>query len=202
MGNSVAAKFITFEGIDGSGKSTVVRAVSEGLQNSGHDVVLTTEPTKTWLGKAVKRSYVEDVSPFTEALLFLADRATHSERIRRWIDEGKVVLSDRYCDSTYAYQAARLKGMLEDPLDWLQRLSAPFVVTPDLTILLDVAPRTGLRRIESRKRMTHFERESFLKEVRKNYLALAKLGRFSVLDASRPLKEIQEDALRIVNSRL
>jgi len=194
--------FVTFEGIDGSGKTSVAGKTAARLRRRGMPVVLTTEPTRTWLGGAVKRSYREPVSSFTEAFLFMADRATHTMRIEELLRKGELVISDRYCDSTYAYQAARLKGMVKDPMNWLRRVSEPFIVEPDLTILLDIEPRSGLRRIAARKKKVHFENESFLRQVRRNYLTLARAKRFVVLDASRSLDEVVEDSFDAVNSRL
>jgi len=194
--------FVTFEGIDGSGKTSVARKTAARLRRRGLPVVLATEPTKTWLGDAVRRSYREPVSNFTEAFLFMADRATHTMRIEELLKKGTLVISDRYCDSTYAYQAARLKGMVKDPMDWLKRISEPFVIEPDLTILLDIDPRNGLRRIAARKKKVHFENEPFLRQVRRNYLVLARERRFVVLDASRSLDDVVEDSVDAISSRL
>ncbi len=195
-------RFITFEGIDGSGKSCVAEAVVNNLLDKGLDVVFTTEPTRTWLGDAVKRSYTEDVSVFTEALLFMADRATHTEQIKNWVEGGKIVVSDRYADSTYAYQAVRLKELVPDVMNWLIDFSRPFVVEPDLTLLLDVDPEVGLARIGSRDKKVHFENASFLRDVRANYLHLAKSKKFIVIDASKPLEEVIKMALEIISSRV
>ncbi len=195
-------RFITFEGIDGSGKSCVAEAVVNNLQDKGLDIVLTTEPTRTWLGDAVKRSYTERVSVFTEAMLFMADRATHTEQIKKWIEEGKIVVSDRYADSTYAYQAARLKELMPDAMKWLINFSNPFVIEPDLTLLLDVKPEVGLARINSRGKKVHFENASFLSEVRTNYLHLAKSKRFVVLDVSKPLEDVIKEVLETISSRV
>jgi len=202
MQRMMPCRFITFEGIDGSGKTSVAKAVTKQLKRRGVSVVLTTEPTHTWLGDAVKRSYAEPVSPFTEALLFLADRATHTEQIKRWVAQRKVVISDRYADSTYAYQAASLKGVSGDVMSWLRKISEPFVIEPDLTLLLDVPPRLGLARIQSRKKKVHFEEERFLRNVRANYIRLAKGRRFIVIDSSRSIKKVTEEALGIVSSRV
>jgi len=195
-------KFVTFEGIDGSGKTSVAKMTAARLRRKGLPVVLTTEPTKTWLGDAVKKSYVEPVSNFTEAFLFMADRATHTMRIEEMLGKGKLVISDRYCDSTYAYQAARLKGMVKNPIGWLERISEPFIIKPDLTILLDIDPRSGLRRIAARRKKVHFENAPFLTQVRRNYLALAKQRRFVVLDASRSLDEVVGDSVKAISSRV
>ena len=125
--------FATIEGIDGSGKTTVAAKVAQSLEAAGIPVVRTTEPTSTWRGDAVKWAIERDVDAITETFLFLADRQTHGMAIRAWLDEGKLVLSDRYADSTYAYQGARLAGKKEDPVRWLRDLSRPFVVPPAVT---------------------------------------------------------------------
>jgi len=202
MSRSVQCKFITFEGIDGSGKSTVAEVVVKELRRRGLDVVLTIEPTKTWLGDAVKRSYSEDVSPYSEAFLFLADRATHTNSIKKWIEDGKLVVSDRYCDSTYAYQAARLDDIQSNSLEWLEELSKSIIIEPNLTILLDVKPEVGLERIKPRAKKVHFENVEFLKKVRENYLKLSKKKRFTIIDASKSFEEVVKDTLSVISSKL
>jgi len=132
--------FVTFEGIDGSGKSTVSRLVAESLEKRGERVFLTGEPTHSWLGDAIRRAYHDDVGPLAESFLFLADRAAHLEEIRAHLVRGELVLCDRYADSTYAYQAARLEGVVDKPMAFLQGISEPWVVPPDLTILLRISP--------------------------------------------------------------
>jgi len=196
------ARFITFEGIDGSGKTTIAKGVYEKLKSRNKNVVLTGEPTKTWIGDAVKRSYAEDVSPFTEALLFLADRANHTLQIRKWLEEGKIVLCDRYCDSTYAYQSASLEGVTQNAMEWLKKLSAPFTLEPDLTILLLIEPNVGLDRIKNRSRKTRFEEIKFLSKVQKNYLSLARKKRFVKVDASKPIPEVLKQVMEIIDSKL
>lgn len=193
--------FVTFEGIDGSGKTTIARRVHRALRKSGVRVVLTSEPTRSWLGTAVRRSYRDDVGPFAESLLFLADRAVHSEEIRRWLRAGNVVLCDRYVDSTYAYQGARLARAMKDPIAWLRNVSAPFVVRPDLTFLLRVTPELGLRRIAGRKRHIRFEEKAFLGKVARVYDRLARDRRFVVLDGSRSAAETSDHILRILRGR-
>src|SRR5207244_12887061 len=107
--------FVTFEGIDGSGKTTVSRLVKDRLRSRGHSVFLTSEPTGDWLGETVRRGIEKGVSPLTESFLFLADRAAHIPEIRSHLDPGECVLCDRYADSTYAYQGAHLVGALHEP---------------------------------------------------------------------------------------
>ena len=195
-------RFITLEGIDGAGKTTIAHRVESELRKKGHRVVLTTEPTRTWLGDAVKKSYDDDVGPLAETFLFLADRARHTVQIQEWLAKGALVVSDRYADSTYAYQGARLKGTVRNPIRWLQAVSAPAVIEPDLTILLDVSPRLGLRRIAGRKRKVRFEKERFLTEVAGNYRRLAKGRRYVAIDGSRSAAEVTADVMRAIERRL
>lgn len=186
----VPGLFATIEGIDGSGKTTVAEKVAQSLEAAGIPVVRTTEPTKTWRGDAVKWAIEQDVDPITEAFLFLADRAEHSAQIRSWLAEGKLVLSDRYADSTYAYQGARLLGTRGDPVKWLQELSAPYVVTPHVTFLLALPPEVALARIEGRERSVRFERMEFLRKVDAIYRELAKDPRWITIDGTRGVGEI------------
>ncbi len=194
-------RFITFEGIDGAGKTTIARRVGAGLRRRGFRVVMTTEPTRTWLGDAVKKSYDDDVGPIAETFLFLADRARHTAQIREWLARGAIVLSDRYADSTYAYQGARLKGIVRDPIRWLQAVSAPAIIEPDLTFLLEIPPRLGLRRISGRRRKIRFETERFLTEVAKNYKRLATVRRIFTIDGAWPAVEVTRDVMRAIERR-
>ena len=191
--------FITVEGVDGCGKTTVSEALHNELRSRGMDCVLTQEPTRTWLGDVVKRSFEEGVNAFTETLLFLADRAEHTALINKWIGEGRVVICDRYCDSTYAYQGAALKmeGFPGDAMAWLRTLSSPFVREPDVTFLLMVDTATALERIEHRSRKTKFEKVDFLERVNENFLDLSlQEDRIVTVDANRPAGEVIEEVLR------
>jgi len=198
----VRGRFITIEGIDGSGKTTIAHRIGAELRRRGYRVVLTTEPTRTWLGDAVKRSYDDDVGPLAETFLFLADRARHTERIRAWVAGGAIVVSDRYADSTYAYQGVRLEGVVPDPIRWLQAISAPFVRKPDLTILLEVPVRLGLRRIAGRKRKIRFEKENFLTRVAANYRRIARGRRFARIDGSGSAADVSRAAIAVSERRL
>lgn len=193
-------RLVTFEGIDGSGKSTAARAVVEELRSRDRDARLHVEPTKTWLGEAVRRGFQEDVAPWTEALLFMADHATHVRQTRREMEEGAIVVSDRWSDSTFAYQGAVLGDMA-----LLQRMERPFDLRPDLTLLFDLDPAVAMERVGRRGAdQEKFERVDFLTHVRANYLALAKEddARYVVLDAARPADAVLADAVRAVLSRL
>ncbi len=194
--------FVTFEGIDGSGKSTASRLVAESLEKRGERVFLTGEPTHSWLGDAIRRAYHDDVGPLAESFLFLADRAAHLEEIRAHLARGELVLCDRYADSTYAYQAARLEGVVERPIEFLQEISEPWVLPPDLTILLRISAEAGLARIADRPSKVRFEDRALLTKVAANYDRLAKSERYAVLDATRPKEEVVAETLRIIGNRL
>lgn len=192
------SKFITFEGIDGSGKSTVAEKVVETLRSEGVDAVLTCEPTKGWLGDAVKRSYSLPI-PLTEALLFQADRVAHSVEIEKWLEEGKVVISDRYSDSSFAYQGASLEEMFkesgEDSVAWLKQFER-FYLKPDMTLLFVIEPEEGLKRIGNRGSQSKFEKLEYLKKVHAIYMKLAgEEDRIMKIDASRSFDEVVEEAL-------
>ena len=128
-------KFVTFEGIDGSGKSTVSKLVYEKLKNDGYDVILTYEPTDSFIGKMVKKCIETDSDPFVTAFTFIADRIDHCKKIQKWLDDDKIVLCDRYAESTYAYQGAQLQNLMEDPIKWLKDLSKNRIIIPDRTFV-------------------------------------------------------------------
>jgi dTMP kinase len=195
--------FITFEGIDGCGKSTVASIIAERLKEQGKKVELTLEPTKTWLGEAVRRSYTEEINPYTEAFLFLADRATHTDWIKEKMSQGNIVISDRYSDSTVAYQAAqfhqKLGGPVPEYLKWLQETSQPVIIIPNLTLLFDIDPEVSLARLTGRAEMEKFETLENLKLVRENYLAIAKDSpHFKIIDSSKSLEEVTQEVWNII----
>ena len=199
--------FITFEGIDGCGKSTVASTIAQRLKEQGKNVEFTLEPTRTWLGEAVRRSYKESIHPYTEAFLFLADRATHTDWIKEKMSQGNIVISDRYSDSTVAYQAAlfhqKLGGPMPEYVKWLQEVSQPVIITPDLTILLDIEPEVSLGRLTGREEMEKFETLENLKLVRENYLAIAKdSSQIKIIDSSKSLEEVIEEAWKIIQQHL
>jgi dTMP kinase len=194
--------FVTFEGIDGSGKTTVSRLVAKKIGSLGHTVFLTGEPTKSWIGDAVRRAVDEDVNVVAESFLFLADRAVHIAEIRSHLARRELVLCDRYADSTYAYQGVRLAGVVPDPIRFLQEASEPWVLSPDVTILLRVPPELGMKRIEGRSSRVRFEDLAILKEVSATYDRLAKSPRFVVVDGARSAEAVAEDATAAILKRL
>ena len=134
----------------------------------------------------------------------MADRAEHTRQILRWMDEGKVVLCDRYYASTLAYQSALLHERLgADAMDWLKEVNAPVIRVPDITFLLDVPPETSLQRITKRDEMTKFEKLSFLREVRRAYIEISKEDRsFVVVDASKAKEQVLAKVLQMMESDL
>ncbi|MDD1723622.1 MAG: dTMP kinase [Methanospirillum sp.] len=182
---------ITIEGIDGSGKSTLHESLGKALADL--DPVMTREPGSTWIGEAVRRAIREQADPVAEALLFIADHAAHiSEVIRPALSRGRIVISDRYIDSRYAYQQVTLAGILPDPLSWLQAVHTGWTVKPDITFLLVVPIPVALKRTGERKTGEHFEQETILTAVQKNYLGLAEQDppRFIILDGTLPAEHL------------
>ncbi len=182
--------FVTFEGIDGSGKSTISKLVSEKLRSAEYDVVWTFEPTDSTVGKYVQECIRSQSDPFVTSFTFIADRIQHCKQIQQWLDEDKIVLCDRYAESTYAYQASQLEGQLKTPLKWLQELSLGRILVPDRTFLFVIDPKTSLARIQHRTELIPFERLAFLEKVHKNYLTVSKGKRFVHLDATKPIDEL------------
>ncbi len=188
---------ITFEGIDGSGKSTIARMLSEQL---GDAAALTIEPTESWIGRSVIRAMEEKRSPVTIALLFMADRREHLNEMKKWLAEGKLVICDRFIDSTFAYQKEHLT--IPDAECWLHAVHEPFLLKPDVTFLLRIAPEKAMERIGEREPAL-FEDASFLARVQENYLSLAKgeRNRFVILDAEREKNELVDECLRVLKGR-
>lgn len=189
--------FIAFEGGEGSGKSTQARLLAEWLDARGVPATVTHEPGATPLGERVRdillRQDGDAPSPRSEALLFAADRAHHVDTvIRPALDAGQVVISDRYVDSSLAYQG----GGRAFPVDEIRRLSAWATrgLRPDLTILLDVDPAVGLGRARGRSAADRLEQESvdFHRRVRKAFTSLAEhsADRYLVIDARAPVDAI------------
>lgn len=206
-----AGLFVVFEGGEGAGKSTQLTALAERLRGHGREVVVTREPGATGVGRRI-RSLVLDTSgddapsPRAEALLYAADRAHHvATVVRPALIRGGVVISDRYVDSSLAYQGAG-RTLPVDEVSWLSSW-ATGGLKPDLVVLLDVEPKTGLSRVASRNTGTdRLEAESvaFHERVRYAFLDLAAADpkRYLVLDASRSVEEINRQVVRRVEEML
>lgn len=172
---SVPGLFIALEGGEGAGKSTQSRLMREWLTGLGHDVVLTREPGGTPVGAALRGIVLDpatgDLAPLAEALVYAADRAQHvAALIRPALDAGAVVISDRYVDSTLAYQGAG-RALDAADLDDLTRI-ATGGLRPHLTVLLDIDPETGLGRAGTPDRIES-EPLDFHRRVREEFLRLA-----------------------------
>jgi len=193
-------RFVTFEGIDGSGKSTISKLIYEKLRSVGYDVIWTFEPTDSVVGKYVQDCIRSQSDPFVISFTFIADRIQHCKKIQQWLDEGKIVLCDRYAESTYAYQAAQLESQMENPLQWLRNLSHDRIIVPNRTFLFVINPKVSLARIQHRIELIPFERLTFLEKVHTNYLTISKGKRFIHLDATKPIDKLvqmcYEDILR------
>ncbi len=182
-------KLITLEGIDGTGKSSIAKM----LKNKFPEAVFTAEPTKSWIGKAVKKSIESDADPLAELFLFVADHAEHIARvIRPALEQGKTVISDRYSDSRYAYQGVTLSSIIENPLEWVQGIHKGWTIVPDMTILFTLDPEIAISRCGIRGNHTKFEKIEFLKKVQENFLKLAEREphRFVVIDAGKKLEAL------------
>lgn len=186
----VMKRFVTFEGIDGSGKSTVSKLVYNKLKSSGHDVIYTFEPTNSLIGKRVQKCIETKTDPFVTTFTFIADRIQHCKKIQKWLDEGKIVICDRYAESTYAYQGAQMQNLIDNPLKWLKELSKDLIINPDRTFVFLIDPKVSLARIQNRDKLIPFEKIDFLEKVNKNYMKLAVGKRFMKIDASKGVDEI------------
>jgi len=188
---------VTLEGIDGSGKSSAVDHL-RGSDAVPDDAVFTREPTETWYGEAVQRSIGDaDADSLAELFLYTADHAAHlADTVRPALEAGRVVVSDRYSDSRYAYQGATLATHpdldVADPLAYVREVHAPWTRRPDATIYLDVDPETGARRAGETNKMEQFD---FLERVADNYerLIADDPDRFVRIDAARSQDRVLAD---------
>jgi dTMP kinase len=200
-------KLITLEGIDGSGKSTIAEKLQKNPDIKVFKPVFTREPTRgTLTGNAVEKAIQSDTDQLAELFLFTADHAEHlSKLVKPAIESGKIVISDRYSDSRYAYQGVTLKTRLENPLEWVKDLHRGWTIVPDLTLLFDIRPEVSIERCGKRGEQSKFEKLEFLRGVREIFLRLAAEDpdRFVVIDASRPPeyieKEVAEKILEFLN---
>ncbi len=176
--------FITFEGGEGVGKSTQAKLLSEKLMRQGYNVLLTMEPGGSKIGeeirKFIKSSTANSIDAYTETLLFLAARAEHlKNKIIPALNSGKIVICDRFHDSTVVYQGI-CKGV---SIDWINSLyfTIPFAIQPDLTFLIDCDVRVSLSRVRNRNKTNgivddHFDKMPicFHEKVRNGFITIAK----------------------------
>ncbi len=194
---------ITIEGIDGTGKSTLLTGLKSQLADL--DPIFTREPGATWVGESVRRAIAEQIDPITEASLFVADHAAHlSTLVRPALSQGRLVISDRYSDSRFAYQSVTLKGIVPDPEGWLRAMHDGWSIVPDRTFLLVLSIDDALARLADKSGREHFEKREVLEAVQNNYLAYARAepSRFVIVDAAKEKEEIVKfvaDAIRQIS---
>jgi dTMP kinase len=205
-------KFITFEGIDGSGKSTQLRLLADDLRFRGFNVLTTHQPGGTPLGRRLREAFLdtdENIAPMAELLLFAADRAQHVEfLIKPALAEGKIVISDRYADATVAYQGAG-RGFSATTINQVVKL-ATGGLKPDLTLFFDLPISESLTRTNKRNEMGELknrmdkENSEFYERVRAAYLAIIakEKKRFQVIDASQPIEAVHAQSLEILTKFL
>lgn len=196
--------FITFEGPEGSGKSTCLQAIAGRLIEAGFSMVLTREPGAGVFGGKIRELLLggTEMPPESELFLFLADRSAHvRETLKPALAEGRVVLCDRYADSTVVYQC-HARGLDEAFVREANRFATDGL-TPDLTLLLDLPPEVGLARLSSPDRLDR-EPLEFHQRVRVGFLSEAarEPGRWRVLDATQPAARVAEQAWAEVSARL
>jgi dTMP kinase len=192
---------ITLEGIDGSGKTTVWEALHGSLPES--ETVFTREPTESWYGDAVNRSIGDDeADPLAELFLYTADHADHLSRvIRPALNDGDIVIADRYSDSRYAYQGATLSGVIKQPMAYVRGIHEPFTREPDATLYFDVPPKTGADRAGATNK---FETVDYLEQVQDNYERLleSEPNRFVRIDATQSPEKVIAAAEQVISDLL
>ena len=203
--------FITFEGGEGSGKSSALRLIDERLRKDGYETVLTREPGGTPIAEQIRNVILDKgntaMDSRTEALLYAASRRQHLvEKVWPALKAGKVVLCDRYLDSSLAYQGGARGLGIDNVLG--VNMFATEGTFPDLTLLFDIEPELGLQRIAANAarevNRLDLEKIEFHRGVRKTFLSLAERypERFVIIDASQPLDKVVEDAYEAIAQRL
>ena len=199
--------FITFEGIEGSGKSSLIAQLKKYFKSSKLEAFFSKEPGGTDLGKEIRKTLLNpkySFDPTSELLLLLADRAEHVQKIiRPNLQKNKLIFCDRYLDSTLAYQGSGRNLDKKIIKEMFKVLDFPI---PDLTILLDVPVQIGLIRARKRNKLDRFEKEdlNFHENVRRSYLDLAKndSSRIVIFDSSISEEELFKKAVNLIKSRI
>lgn len=189
-------RFITFEGIDGAGKSTQIDVIEATLKARGLEVIRTREPGGTPLGEVIRKELLSvSMDPETETLLFFASRAEHiAQVIKPALNRGAWVLSDRFTDATYAYQVGG-RGFPAHKVEELERWTQGDL-QPDRTVLFDIDPKVAAQRVAQARSMDRFEKESldFFTRVRNAYLTRAKESpeRFLIVNSMQNKESVSE----------
>ena len=197
-------KFITLEGIEGSGKSTSLDTISKSLENLNIEFIVTKEPGGGPLGKDLRKMLLDkktSISSEVELLLMMADRKNHIDNIvEPSLEKGIWVISDRYLDSSYAYQGGG-RQIDVSKIDLLTELLK--LPIPDLTLLFDLSPEIALQRAKNRSELDRFESEpiDFHQRIREAYLTLANdnIERYVVIDASKDIQNVKDQVQKQLN---
>ena len=197
-------KFITLEGIEGSGKSTSLDTISKCLETLNIEFIITKEPGGGPLGKDLRKILLDkktSISSEVELLLMMADRKNHIENIvEPSLEKGIWVISDRYLDSSYAYQGGG-RQINVSKIDLLTELLK--LPIPDLTLLFDLSPEMALQRAKNRSELDRFESEpmDFHQRIREAYLTLANdnIERYIVIDASKDIQNVKDQVQKQLN---
>lgn len=196
--------FIAFEGIDGSGKTTLTHLVSRKLIQKGFRVCQTKEPTDR-LRIPAEKSSRHDVQTAIELFFrFTEDRFLHQKYIEENLLKNDIVISDRYIASSLAYQGALIEplfGNAAETLEWMEQVSRIISVRPDLTVYLDVEPEISLKRISNRSEFSGFETLEYLKRVRE-YYSLVLDRNTIVLDSSSTIRGLSDEAMKKILERI
>jgi len=197
--------FITFEGVEGSGKSTQAKLLAKLLTKMGHKVTLTREPGWGSFGELIRKIILDErdleLDPFSELCLFCADRAQHvRDFIKPKLQNGEVVICDRYFDSTVVYQGYGRK--LDKRLVNKVAIASTLDLIPDVTFLLNLPVRAGLSRLQTRGEITKMDEEpvEFHELIRQGYMLIAKRepNRIKKINADREILEIHEDIKNLI----
>lgn len=210
--DELTGTLFTFEGSEGSGKTTQIELLADELEGMGHEVIVTREPGGTEIGEEIRHLLIhssasQKMTPEAELLLFAAARAQLvREVILPGLQEGKIILCDRFLDSTTVYQGAA-RSISSDPVSFINQFAVAGIM-PDLTFILDVPPEESINRVRRRisdlpDRMEQ-ENIDFYKKVREGYLLLARSlpSRFHVIDGTKEQSANQEEILKVVLENL
>lgn len=191
--------FVTIEGLDGAGKTTVADAIEEEFS----DVTRTQEPSDLWTGKQVRRAIsndTDDVHPLTTFYLFMADRVYHiDQRIKPAVESGELVVSDRYADSTLAYQPVAVEEYVPNPHGYMRKTMAPWNYEPDVTIFIDIPVHVAIERSAGDE---EYEKAEFLSRVKQNYEFIQDefSDRYVIIDGTQSKEEVREQAVEAIKN--
>ena len=206
----MSIKFITIEGGEGSGKTSIIKLLLEDLKKENIDAISTREPGGSKIAEEIRKVILNvdnvNMDYMTEALLYAASRRQHLEEVvKPAIEQGKIVICDRYIDSSLAYQGYARNLGIDNVYNINMYATNGFL--PDLTILIDIPPEVGLERIKKNSREVDrldLEKMSFHNKVHEGYLLVSKKfpSRIVIVDGNKPLIEVYEDVKRIIEEKL